>query len=56
MTRMRRELSGNDPQVTPQIDCLLLLDRAVDLVSALVTQLTYEGLLDEIFGIKNSMY
>lgn len=55
MTRMRRELSGNDPQVTPQIDCLLLLDRAVDLVSALVTQLTYEGLLDEIFGIKNSM-
>ncbi|CAL1280864.1 unnamed protein product [Larinioides sclopetarius] len=54
MTRMRRELSGNDPQVTPQIDCLLLLDRAVDLVSVLATQLTYEGLLDEIFGINNN--
>ncbi|KAG8187464.1 hypothetical protein JTE90_009533 [Oedothorax gibbosus] len=54
MTRMRRELSGNDPQITPQIDCLLLLDRAVDLVSVLATQLTYEGLLDENFGINNN--
>ncbi|XP_042904838.1 vacuolar protein sorting-associated protein 33A [Parasteatoda tepidariorum] len=54
MTRMRRELSGNDPQITPQIDCLLLLDRSVDLVSVLATQLTYEGLLDENFGINNN--
>lgn len=34
------------------IEHLLLLDRSVDLLSPLVTQLTYEGLIDEIFGIK----
>lgn len=36
------------------IEHLLLLDRSVDLLSPLVTQLTYEGLIDEIFGIKYS--
>ncbi|XP_053982157.1 vacuolar protein sorting-associated protein 33A [Hylaeus volcanicus] len=34
------------------IEYLLLLDRSVDLLSPLVTQLTYEGLIDEIFGIE----
>nr|XP_018896974.1 PREDICTED: vacuolar protein sorting-associated protein 33A [Bemisia tabaci] len=34
-----------------QIDHLLLLDRSIDLVSPLVTQLTYEGLIDELFQI-----
>ena len=38
---------------TPIIEHLLLLDRSVDLLSPLVTQLTYEGLIDEIFGINN---
>lgn len=38
----------------PQIDRLLILDRAVDLVTPMVTQLTYEGLIDEVYGIKNS--
>jgi hypothetical protein len=32
----------------------LLLDRGVDLLTPLATQLTYEGLIDEIFGINNS--
>lgn len=36
------------------IEHLLLLDRSIDLLSPLVTQLTYEGLIDEIFGIKYS--
>lgn len=39
---------------TPMIEHLLLLDRSVDLLSPLVTQLTYEGLIDEIYGIHNS--
>lgn len=42
------------PPPTPHIDQLLLLDRAIDLLSPLATQLTYEGLIDEIFGITNS--
>lgn len=40
-------------QAPPQIDHLLILDRSVDLLSPLATQLTYEGLIDEIFGINN---
>jgi hypothetical protein len=32
---------------------MILIDRAVDWVTPLCTQLTYEGLIDEILGIKN---
>ncbi|XP_063978837.1 vacuolar protein sorting-associated protein 33A [Diachasmimorpha longicaudata] len=39
---------------TPPIEHLLLVDRSIDLLSPLVTQLTYEGLIDEIFGIQNT--
>ncbi|XP_059050426.1 vacuolar protein sorting-associated protein 33A [Achroia grisella] len=39
---------------TSCIDHLLLLDRAVDFASVMTTQLTYEGLIDELFGIKSS--
>ncbi|XP_067014776.2 vacuolar protein sorting-associated protein 33A [Anabrus simplex] len=56
MTRMARERAGYDrphPVAQSQIDHLLLLDRSVDLLSPLATQLTYEGLIDEIFGITN---
>lgn len=35
------------------IDTLILLDRAVDMVTPCCTQLTYEGLIDEVFGIVN---
>ncbi|KAG9511091.1 Vacuolar protein sorting-associated protein 33A [Fragariocoptes setiger] len=34
------------------IDSLLLIDRKIDLVPILLTQLTYEGLLDELFDIR----
>ena len=54
MLRMRREMAGQEPQITPQIDNLLILDRTVDLLTPLLSQLTYEGLIDEIFGINNS--
>lgn len=54
MLRMRRELGGREPQITPQIDSLLILDRNVDLLTPLLSQLTYDGLIDEIFGINNS--
>ena len=52
MTRMRREMMGQEPQVPPKIDTLIVLDRQIDPISPLVTQLTYEGLIDEMFGIK----
>lgn len=37
-----------------QIDCLVVLDRHIDMVTPLLTQLTYEGLINELIGIKNS--
>ncbi|KIJ66402.1 hypothetical protein HYDPIDRAFT_86877 [Hydnomerulius pinastri MD-312] len=35
-------------------DSLIILDRHVDMITPLLTQLTYEGLVDELIGIKNS--
>ncbi|XP_051750867.1 vacuolar protein sorting-associated protein 33A [Ctenopharyngodon idella] len=52
MLRMKREFSGH-AQILPVFDTLLLLDRNVDLLTPLATQLTYEGLIDEIYGITN---
>ncbi|KAJ6486104.1 Sec1-like protein [Mycena vitilis] len=37
-----------------KIDSLIVLDRRVDMITPLLTQLTYEGLADELIGIKNS--
>lgn len=36
------------------IESLIIIDREVDLITPLLTQLTYEGLIDEKYGIKNS--
>lgn len=52
--RKRRELADTESQITPAIDSVLLIDRNVDLLTPLLTQLTYEGLIDEIFTIENT--
>lgn len=54
MVRMKREFTGSQNSVFPIFDNLLLLDRNVDLLTPLASQLTYEGLIDEIYGIQNS--
>ena len=36
------------------IESLIIIDREVDFVTVLLTQLTYEGLIDEQFGIQNN--
>ena len=56
MLRMRREQAGSESQITPQIDNLLIIDRNVDLLTPLLSQLTYEGLIDELFNINHSKY
>eukprot|EP01133_Synstelium_polycarpum_P004080 gene4080-4752_t len=53
ITRMRKE-QGEENMVPPEIDSLILIDRDVDLFTPLCTQLTYEGLIDEFFNIKNN--
>ena len=54
MMRKKREAADSENQVSPQIDTLLLIDRNVDLLTPLFTQLTYEGLIDELYGIHHS--
>lgn len=55
LERLNREEEDNKTTIqSSTIEHLLLLDRSVDLLSPLVTQLTYEGLIDEIFGIEYS--
>ena len=52
--RKRKEVFGhNQPEIVPQISTLILIDRNVDLMTPLSTQLTYEGLIDEIYNLKN---
>eukprot|EP00027_Filamoeba_sp_ATCC50430_P001749 CAMPEP_0168556906 /NCGR_PEP_ID=MMETSP0413-20121227/9136_1 /TAXON_ID=136452 /ORGANISM="Filamoeba nolandi, Strain NC-AS-23-1" /LENGTH=618 /DNA_ID=CAMNT_0008587891 /DNA_START=132 /DNA_END=1984 /DNA_ORIENTATION=+ len=59
MLRMRKEMGlgmdNNDHtmQSTPEISQLILIDREADLITPLCTQLTYEGLIDEILSINN---
>ena len=56
MMSMRREMQASelDLSVSPQFDTLIILDRQVDLISPLITQLTYEGLIDESFEINHT--
>ncbi|KAL1363514.1 hypothetical protein AAHE18_03G154100 [Arachis hypogaea] len=44
---------NSSDMVMSEINTLILLDREVDMVTPLCSQLTYEGLLDEFLNIKN---
>ena len=62
LIRMRSEVTVDDAlnpfALTPSstIESLIIIDREIDFATPLLTQLTYEGLIDEIFEIKNCMY
>jgi hypothetical protein len=48
--------SSSDPLLSssPKFDSLIVLDLRVDMITPLLTQLTYKGLVDElVIGIKN---
>ncbi|XP_048334355.2 vacuolar protein-sorting-associated protein 33 homolog isoform X3 [Ziziphus jujuba] len=54
LNRMQAEEPVNSPDmVVPEINTLILIDREVDMVTPMCSQLTYEGLLDEFLGINN---
>jgi hypothetical protein len=55
LMRLRAEMGDEKAFEGNDIDGLIILDRNVDLTTPLLTQLTYEGLVDEVFGINNSM-
>ena len=63
LARMRQEViagedtsEGNKLGLTPSttIESLIVIDREVDYATPLLTQLTYEGLIDEVVGIQNN--
>lgn len=63
LSRMRQEiLAGEDASeatkagLTPSntTESVIIIDREVDMVTPLLTQLTYEGLIDEVFAIQNN--
>uniref|UniRef100_A0A4W5MW92 VPS33A core subunit of CORVET and HOPS complexes n=1 Tax=Hucho hucho TaxID=62062 RepID=A0A4W5MW92_9TELE len=60
MLRMKREFAGSQTQILPVFDSLLLLDRNIDLLTPLATQLTYEdnlrGLCRFVYGVLDLCY
>jgi hypothetical protein len=63
LSRMRQELlageesnEASQPSLAPSVtnESVIIIDREVDLVTPLLTQLTYEGLVDELFGIQHN--
>ncbi|EPS70755.1 hypothetical protein M569_04003, partial [Genlisea aurea] len=54
LIHMQAEEPVNTPDMgIPEINTLILLDREVDMITPMCSQLTYEGLLDEFLGINN---
>ncbi|CAG8971450.1 hypothetical protein HYALB_00002033 [Hymenoscyphus albidus] len=63
LARMRQELTAGEDStestklgLTPSnnMESLIVIDREVDFATPLLTQLTYEGLIDEVVGISNN--
>lgn len=60
LVRMRHESTAGSTSrahallPSSTIDSLVIIDRSCDFATPLLTQLTYEGLLDETFGINNA--
>eukprot|EP00899_Mesostigma_viride_P017161 jgi/Mesvir1/25446/Mv01717-RA.1 len=55
MTRLEQEAPPTRGAEQPSgFSCAIFLDRAVDLVTPMCTQMTYEGLIDEVIGVHNS--
>ncbi|KAM5575464.1 hypothetical protein ABKV19_014428 [Rosa sericea] len=54
LNRMQIEEPVSSPDmVVPEINNVILLDREVDMVTPMCTQLTYEGIIDEFLHISN---
>jgi len=43
-----------DDSVRGEIDCCVILDRNIDFVTPMLTQFTYAGYMDEVWGIKQN--
>ena len=52
---MRMETDDPKAIYSADFDSVLILERGTDLITPMCTQLTYEGLIDEVFGINTSI-
>ena len=52
--KMGKDTSNSEWNIASRFDNLFVLDRNVDLITLLPTQLTYEGLVDECFAIQQA--
>ncbi|CAM39175.1 vacuolar protein sorting-like protein [Leishmania braziliensis MHOM/BR/75/M2904] len=54
LQRMQNDI-GNDfiTDIPSEVETLIIIDRSVDFITPLMTQLTYEGLIDELYNIEN---
>ena len=50
-----KEQRQADENQYSEIDALVIIDRTVDLFTPLLTQMTYEGIIDEFFAIKSGI-
>ncbi|KAL9643969.1 hypothetical protein ABK040_005437 [Willaertia magna] len=55
LREMRQKTESEINQVNPNIGNLIIFDRKVDLVTPLMTPLTYEGLVDSFYRIQNNL-
>lgn len=54
LVKMRKEIPlPPAAAAASQIQRAIILDREVDFITPMVTQITFEGLIDEVTGIKN---
>lgn len=51
---MGKDASNAEWNIASRFDNLFIIDRNVDLITLMPTQLTYEGLIDECFGISQA--
>ncbi|MCJ1243068.1 hypothetical protein MMC30_000264 [Trapelia coarctata] len=62
LLRMRSEATAEESSTSSRlgmmpsatVESLIIIDREIDFATPLLTQLTYEGLIDELFGIKDN--
>jgi hypothetical protein len=55
LTSLRKKVEKKLSSTASDFSSLILIDRKVDLVSPLMTPLTYEGLVDTFYGINNNV-
>eukprot|EP00659_Diplonema_papillatum_P008630 gene8630-13345_t len=56
MQRMGSEVSDSSKSLAPEVEALYIFDREVDCLTPVLFQQTYEGLIDEFYGIRHQLF